>query len=83
MKKIKILGPECPKRDQLAANTIAAAKELNLEYELTKIVDIGKITTFGVLLPPALVIDDEIKAMGQVPGTAEIRIMLSGSCNHH
>ena len=77
MKKIQILGTGCPKCHQLSANAEAAAKELDLEYELTKVTDVNEIMTFGVMLTPALVIDDQVRAMGEVPGVAEIKIMLS------
>ncbi|MCP4378379.1 MAG: thioredoxin family protein [bacterium] len=76
MKKIQILGTGCPKCNQLADNAETAAKELNLEYELTKVSDINEIMTFGVMLTPALVIDAQVKAMGKAPSVAEIKIML-------
>ena len=77
MKKIQILGTGCPKCDQLAANAEAAAKELDLEYELTKVTDANEIMTFDVTMTPALVIDDQVRAMGQVASVAEIKVMLS------
>ncbi len=77
MKKIQILGTGCPKCNQLAANAEAAAKELDLEYELAKVTDVNEIMTFGIMLTPALVIDDQVRAMGEVPGVAEIKVMLS------
>ncbi|MDP6635554.1 MAG: thioredoxin family protein [Phycisphaerae bacterium] len=77
MKKIRVLGTGCAKCDQLAANAEAAAKELGLEYELTKVTDINEITAMGVMLTPALVVDDQVRAMGNVPGVAEIVVMLS------
>ena len=77
MKKIQILGTGCPKCDQLAANAEAAAKELDLEYELTKVTDANEIMTFDVTMTPALVIDDQVSAMGQVASVAEIKVMLS------
>jgi small redox-active disulfide protein 2 len=76
MKKIQILGTGCPKCNQLADNAETAAKELNLKYELAKVSDINEIMTFGVMLTPALVIDGQVKAMGNAPSVAEIKIML-------
>jgi len=77
MKKIQILGTGCPKCNQMADNADTAAKELGLDYELTKVTDVNEIMTFGVMLTPALVIDDRVRAMGNVPGVAEIKTMLS------
>jgi len=61
----------------MADNADTAAKELGLDYELTKVTDVNEIMTFGVMLTPALVIDDRVRAMGNVPGVAEIKTMLS------
>lgn len=77
MKKIQILGTGCPKCNQMAANADTAAKELDLDYELAKVSDVNEIMTFGVMLTPALVIDGQVRAMGNVPGVAEIKAMLS------
>jgi len=48
MKKIQILGPGCPKCKALAENTEAAAKDLDIEYQIEKITDINEMMKFGV-----------------------------------
>lgn len=78
MKKIQILGTGCPKCKKLAENVEAAAKALDLEYELEKVTDINAILSFGVVLPPALVIDGEVKVAGRVPPVEEIKKMFPG-----
>lgn len=75
MKKIQILGTGCPKCKKLAENVEAAAKALDLEYELEKVTDINAILSFGVVMPPALVIDGEVKVAGRVPPVEEIKKM--------
>lgn len=77
MRKIQILGTGCPKCRNLAKNAEAAAKELELEFEITKITDIPAIMKFGVMITPALVIDNEVKIAGKVPSVDEIKKMLS------
>ncbi|MGA1844094.1 MAG: thioredoxin family protein [bacterium] len=77
MRKIQILGTGCPKCRSLAKNAEAAARELALEFEITKITDIPAIMKFGITVTPALVIDDEIKVAGKVPSVDEIKEMLS------
>jgi small redox-active disulfide protein 2 len=77
MKKIQILGTGCPKCKKLAENTEAAAKELDIEYEIEKVTDINDMMKFGVMMTPALVIDGEVKIVGKVPSTDEIKQMLT------
>ena len=76
MKKIKILGTGCPKCKKLTENAETAAKELELEFEIEKVVDINEMMKFGVMMTPALVVDGEVKVVGKVPSTDEIKQML-------
>ena len=76
MRKIQILGTGCPKCKQLAENTEAAAKQLGIEYELEKVTDITEIMKIGVVMTPALVIDGNVKAVGKVPSSDEIKKIL-------
>jgi len=78
MKKIQILGTGCPKCKKLAENVEAAAKALDLEYEFEKVTDINAILSLGVVIPPALVIDGEVKVAGRVPPVEEIKKMFLG-----
>jgi small redox-active disulfide protein 2 len=77
MKDIKILGTGCPKCNKLMQNTEAAARELGIECQIEKVTDIKKITSFGVMMTPALVIDGEVQVMGRVPEIAELKAILS------
>lgn len=77
MKKIQVLGTGCPKCTKLAEAVDAAAKELKLEYELTKVTDITDILSFGVMSTPALVVDGTVVVMGKVPTSQEITKYLS------
>jgi len=77
MKKLQILGTGCPKCKKLAELTESAARELNLEYELEKVTDINDIMNFGVMMTPALVIDGEVKLVGKLPSTEELKVLLS------
>jgi len=77
VKKIQILGTDCPKCRTLAQNAEAAAKELGIEYEIEKVTDINSIMSFGVMMTPALVIDGEVKVLGKAPGIEEMKKILS------
>ena len=77
MKEIKVLGTGCPKCKKLAENTEAAAKELGIDYALTKVTDISEIMKFGVMMTPALAVDGEVKLVGKVPEADEIKQLLA------
>ncbi|CAK8722071.1 MAG: small redox-active disulfide protein 2 [Candidatus Electronema aureum] len=75
--KIQILGTGCPKCKKLTEHAEAAAKALQLDFELEKITDISQIISFGVMTTPALVVDGEVKLLGMVPSVEELKKMLS------
>ncbi len=75
-KKIQILGSGCPKCKKLAEAAETAAKESGIPYQLEKVTDIQKIMEFGVMMTPALVVDGQVKIMGQVPTPDQIKPLL-------
>jgi len=77
MKKLQILGTGCPKCKKLAENTEAAARDLDIEYEIEKVTDINEIMKFGVMMAPALAVDGEVKSVGKVPSVEDIKAMLT------
>jgi small redox-active disulfide protein 2 len=76
MKKLQVLGPGCPKCEELVKRTEEAARSAGVDYQLEKVKDLKQIMAFGVFTTPALVVDGEVKVAGQVPSVAEIRKML-------
>jgi small redox-active disulfide protein 2 len=77
MKKLQILGPGCPKCVELAKRTEEAAKAAGGDFEVEKVSDLSKIMAFGVMMTPALVVDGEVKVVGQVPSVEEIKKMIA------
>lgn len=77
MKRLQILGTGCPKCEMLAKLAAQAADELGIEYEITKVTDLGEIMSFGVMMTPALVVDGEVKVSGKVPNVDELKKMLA------
>ncbi len=77
MKLIQILGPGCPRCEQLKKNAEEAAKLAGVEALVEKITDINQITAFGVMMTPALVVDGEVKAAGRVLSPQEIQKLLA------
>jgi small redox-active disulfide protein 2 len=74
--EIKILGPGCPKCEQLAKNTQEAIKAAGLDVEVTKVKDMKTIASYGVMMTPALVVDGEVKAVGKVLKPDQIKKFL-------
>ena len=75
--KIEVLGPGCPRCVALAASVQAAVTKMGLDAEITKVTNINEITSRGVMLTPALVVDGQVKASGRVLSPEEIQEMLS------
>ncbi len=76
MKKLQVLGPGCPKCEELARRTEDAAKALGVDYELEKVKDLNQMMSLGVFMTPALVVDGEVKVVGKVPSKEELKKMI-------
>jgi small redox-active disulfide protein 2 len=70
--KIEILGMGCPKCKKTTQNAQQAVEELGIDAEIAKVEDLDKITEYGVMITPALVIDGKIKVAGKIPSKQEI-----------
>ena len=74
---IKVLGTGCANCKKLEANAKEAVKELGLEnVNIEKVEDIPSIMKYGVMKTPALVIDEQVKVMGKVAKTDEIKKLI-------
>lgn len=71
--KIEILGIGCPKCKILYENAKKAVQEKGVQAEVIKVEDMDKITEYGVMMTPALVIDGEVKVAGKVSSSEEIK----------
>jgi small redox-active disulfide protein 2 len=77
MTKIEIFGTGCAKCKRLFANAEQAVKELKITAEIVKVDDLIVIVERGVMLPPALFINGEVRAEGRIPDVNEIKKMLT------
>ena len=77
--KIQILGPGCPECRRLAENVAQAVRALGLACTIEKVTEIDDILALGVMMPPALVVNGKVVAIGQVPGVAKIEKLLRGA----
>ena len=76
MRLIQVLGPGCPKCDRLARNAEIAVCDAGVEARVERVTDMDQITTFGVMMTPALVIDGQVKIVGRVLAPEDIGRML-------
>jgi hypothetical protein len=70
---IKILGPGCPCCERLEQTVMAVLGELDLPAEVEHVRDPKEITALGVCSTPALLINNQIKAIGAVPPAAMLK----------
>ncbi|MEJ2109030.1 MAG: thioredoxin family protein [Acidobacteriota bacterium] len=70
--KIKVLGTGCHKCKKLYSEAEKAIAASGVQVELEKVERIEEIIKYGVMMTPGLVIDEEVKASGRIPGNSEI-----------
>jgi len=73
---IKILGTGCSKCQTLEKETINALAELNVAADVQKVTKMNEIMQYDVMLTPALVINEKVKAAGKVLKPEEIKEMI-------
>lgn len=76
MREVRILGTGCPKCNMLLEQAEKAVVELGIECNIEKVTNISEITSYGVMMTPALVVDGEVKCFGKVPSLDELKGML-------
>ena len=75
---IKVLGPGCPSCQAFSQLVMAALEELALPAEVEHITDLKEIAALGVFGLPALIINDEVKAVGRLPDKETLKEWLIG-----
>lgn len=73
---IKILGGGCASCKKLYENTKKAVAETEITADIEYITDMEKIMTYSVMSMPALVVNEQVVAMGKVLKSAEIAKIL-------
>jgi len=81
MTTIMVLGPGCAKCNKLLENVEKAVKELDMDCAVEKITDINAITSYDVLMTPALVIDGKVKSSGSALNVDKVKSIISEKRN--
>lgn len=70
--KVKILGTGCAKCNALEKRLQKLKEEHQLNFELQKITDLNSILSYGVMMTPGLIINEQLKSIGKVPASDEL-----------
>lgn len=71
--KIEILGTGCARCQQIEELVRSLVAESGIEADISKVQDISKILSYGVLTTPGLVINGEVKVAGKIPSAEQIK----------
>jgi small redox-active disulfide protein 2 len=71
--KIEVLGPGCPNCRRLEQDVNSVLVELGIEAEVVKVTDLNKISSYGVLMTPGLVINGKVYSSGKLPAMATLK----------
>ena len=74
--KILIAGPGCPKCQTTEKNVRDACEQLSLDAEVMHLSDVKEYAKYGVMLTPAVIIDNKVVSSGRVPSVDEIKNLL-------
>ena len=77
--EIKVLGTGCANCKRLYGEAEKAVQQLGVPATLTKVEDIREIMAYKILATPALVINEEVRSAGRVPGATEIADWLAAA----
>jgi len=77
--KIKVLGSGCSKCNKLYSEVESAIASSGVEVDLEKVEAIEEIIRYGVMLLPALVVNEDVKSSGCVPQSSEILLWITSA----
>jgi small redox-active disulfide protein 2 len=70
--EIKVLGPGCPKCKQTEKLVRDAVAESGVAASVEKVTGVMEIAGYRVFGTPAVVVDGEVKSVGNIPKKEEI-----------
>jgi small redox-active disulfide protein 2 len=78
MISIKILGPGCSKCRTLEAKVRNLVTTHSIQADVTKVEDINEMMSYGIMMTPALVVNEQVKSFGIVPKDDQILKWIKG-----
>lgn len=74
---IKILGTGCPKCKKLEESARHAITESGIDATVEKVTNLDEIMDYGVMMTPALVIDEKVVSTGKQLSVSDIKALIS------
>lgn len=75
--EIQVCGPGCVSCEKAQKIVEAAVAATGVDAVVTKVTDFQEIAKLGIFSTPAVVIDGEVKCVGNVPKQADVEGWLS------
>ena len=72
MLSIKVLGPGCSKCRTLEAKVKDIIAKNNIDANISKVEDVNEMMSYGIMMTPALVVNEKVKSFGKVPKDDQI-----------
>ncbi len=69
---IKVLGSGCSKCKKLEENVRKAIAEKGIEAVVEKVTDLKDIMAYGVMMTPAVVIDEKVVSTGKLLSVTDV-----------
>jgi hypothetical protein len=69
---VRVLGQGCPVCRRLSKEILQVASENNIVCDFEHVTDIQEIAGYGVFSTPALLINNQVKAVGSVPPKSKL-----------
>lgn len=73
---IKVLGAGCKSCHEQYENVKKAVSNMNLDAEVLYITDMEKVTSYGVMSMPAIVVNEQVVSMGKVLKESQVEELL-------
>ena len=73
---VKVLGAGCKSCHEQYENAKAAVKAMGLNIEVEYITDMEKVMSYGVMSMPAIVVNEQVVAIGKVLKAADVEKLL-------
>lgn len=71
--EVRVLGPGCPRCDQLHERLAKVLAETGIAADLDKVTDVKAIAASGVLVTPGLMINGKVVSVGKVPSERQLK----------
>ncbi len=75
--EIKVCGPGCVSCEKTHKIVAAAIAATGVDATLTKVTDFQEIAKMGIFSTPAVVVDGDVKSVGNVPKQVEVEGWIS------